>query len=47
MMKEKDVWDLIHYMESVCQRDDLKNMSKEDLCSLVEDVFDRLSAMVM
>lgn len=44
---EKDVWAVIHRMEDACARDGLRDMSKDELCNLLSDVYDMLGAIVM
>lgn len=47
MIPESDVWAVIHKIESATRRDDLQNMSKQELCNLLSDVYDMLGAIVM
>lgn len=44
---EKDIWTVIHHIESVTKRDDLHNLSKDELCRLVDDVYEMLNGIVM
>ena len=45
-MNEKDVWDVIHYMESVVGRDGLGGMTKKELQRLVTDVYVKLNDLL-
>lgn len=45
-MNEKDVWDVIHYMESVVGKDGLGGMTKKELQKLVTDVYVKLNEIV-
>ena len=47
MIPESNVWAVIHKIESATRRDDLQNMSKQELCNLLSDVYDMLGAIVM
>jgi hypothetical protein len=43
---EKDVCAVIHRMEAACGRDGLRDMSKDELCNLLSDVYCSLCEIV-
>lgn len=47
MIPESDVWAVIHKIESATKKDGLKDLSKQELCNLLSDVYDMLGAIVM
>lgn len=47
MIREDDVWAVIHKIESSFKRDDVKSMSRSELERLLLDVYDMLGAIVM
>ena len=36
-------WAVINLIEAACRKDDLRNLTKEQLCSLIEEVYDLLT----
>lgn len=42
-----DVWTVIHRIESATKKDGLQDLSKQELCNLLSDVYDMLGAIVM
>ena len=47
MIPESDVWAVIHQIEAATRRDDLQNLTREELYNLLTDIYDRLGAIVM
>ena len=47
MIPESDVWAVIHKIESATKRDGLEDLSKQELCNLLSDVYDMLGAILM
>lgn len=46
MIPESNVWAVIHKIESATKRDGLEDLSKQELCNLLSDVYDMLGAIV-
>lgn len=46
-MNEKDVWDVIHKIESATKKDDVTNLDRKVLESLLLDVYANLIAIVL
>lgn len=42
-----DVQTVSNMMDRACRRDDLQNLSKQELINLLSDVYDMLGAIVM
>lgn len=47
MIPESDVWAVIHRIESATKKDGLQDLSKQELCNLLRDVYNMLGAIVM